>query len=130
MKRTPDWETLGEQYSYAKHSETAHDPALDQQRRSAKWFGRETILGVKYKDGLAQFVQIEPVSNDLFEAIECIKPFVGKGTPVYGEFEALKNAQPQFTTKRWTILIAIIFVITALFLLGSVLIVGWQDSVG
>ena len=123
-----DWQTLREQYGYAKNIMTAYDPSVNKNRQSIKLFGQEKVLGIKYKNGLAQFMQIEPASNDLFEAVEFITPFVNGGVRVAGDFERLKNVPPQFTTKNWIKMIAIIFVVVVSFMLVSVFIAGLQDS--
>lgn len=128
IRNVPSWENLGKQYYYAKSTKTAYDPNINKNRQSIKLFGNEKVFGVRYANGLVQFTQIEPVSNDLFETIELITPFASKGVPVYGDFEKLKDAQPKFTTKRWIKMITIIFVVVVTFMLISVFIAGWQDS--
>ena len=128
IQKVSGWENIAKQYFYATNTITAYNPDIDRNRQSLKLFGNEKVLGVKYTDGLFQFTQIEPISNDLFESIEYLKPFVSEGIHVHGDFEKLKNAQSQFTAKRWIKMIVIIFVVIVIFGFISIFISAWQDG--
>lgn len=124
MKSSREWSTLLNQYRYAVMIETAFHPSLSTESRESRGFGWDLILGVKYTNGLVQFVQITPGSNGLFETMQFLKPFAAAGTPVDGDFEKYLNAKEQFTRRSWIKMCLLIFVIIVPFIFISVWFAG------
>lgn len=127
MRQDPLWKHIEKNYLYAKSTMTQYHPSLDKYRQPPHLFGAEKVLVVRYKNNLVQCKQIMPITNDLFEVIEFLKPFLQNGVPIHGEYEKLKNAKSQFTTQNWfkIFLLAIAIIIPFIFI--SVFIAGWQD---
>lgn len=126
MKKFVDWNEISKYLKSAVNLKQSYDPNVKHQENTSvpSFLPADNVLGVKYADGLYQFVQLRAASNDLHLAILLINKFRDGGTRVDGSYERLKDASEQLTPKRWLKMILVIFMVTVTFMLISVYIAG------
>lgn len=126
MSKFIDWNKISKHLKSAVNLKQSYDPNVEHQENTSVsiFLPADNVLGIKYSDGLYQFVQLRTTSNDLHLAMQLINKYRDMGIRVDGNYEKLKVAPEQFTPRRLRKMIIVIFVVTVTFILVSVYTAG------
>jgi len=124
LLKTPEFAEIFVDYKNIKKNSLYYDKKIDYNQRLTKWNPGSKLLAVKYQDNKFQFSELRTVSNERYLAVQFLKKLEEQGVRMEGEYKSLKNIPQQFTKKSWITMSILIGVVTFIFIIVSIIVVG------
>ena len=116
IKSITPWSFIYPQFIALLQSSVFFDPSVAGYQSAKIW----KVLGVRYKNGLFQFVPLGVL--EMYDAVQFVKAHAEAGMRVDGQYESLKNTEHHFTNKSPKLLVIIIVTGIILYVVGLVLL--------
>ena len=116
IKSITPWSFIYPQFIALLQSSVFFDPSVAGYQSAKIW----KVLGVRYKNGLFQFVPLGVL--EMYDAVQFVKEHAEAGMRIDGQYESLKNTEHHFTNKSPKLLISIVVIGLILYIVGLILL--------